>query len=117
MSSPAVKFLEKPLVIRFFGLALLIAPFFNAFMFMILQKSKNNLIYQQLSFWKVLTSGSLLNYSLAISSIVIGAMMLKGSSKAWSFVLALLGAHILLQLVHLGENIRQNWLWGVFYFV
>ena len=117
MSSSAVKFLERPIVIKCFGFALLVAPFFNALMFIFLQKSKNSLVYQQLSFWKVLVSGSPLNYGLALCSFVIGAIMLRGSSKAWSFVLGLLGAHILLQLVHLGENIRQNWLWGAFFVI
>lgn len=117
MSTSAVKFLERPLVIRCFGFALLVAPFFNAMMFIFLQKSKNNLTYQQLSFWKVLLSGSPLNYGLAVCSFIIGAIMLRGSTKAWSFVLALLGVHILLQLVNLGQNIRQNWLWGAFFVI
>jgi hypothetical protein len=113
----AVKFLERKGVIQFFGAALVMAPFANAFMFIILQKSKNNLLYQQLSFWKVLTSGTPLHYALAVCSFVIGIIMLRGSQKAWSFVLGLLGAHILIQLVHLGENIRQNWLWGAFFVI
>ncbi len=113
----AAKFLERKGVIRFFGAALLVAPFANALMFIILQKSKNNLLYQQPSFWKVLTTGSPLHYGLAFCSFVIGAMMLKGSQKVWSYVLGLLGAHILIQLLHLGENIRQNWLWGAFFVI
>ncbi len=113
----AVKFLERKGVIQFFGAALVIAPFANALMFIVLQKSKNNLLYQQLSFWKVLTSGTPLHYVLAVCSFAIGIIMLRGSQKAWSFVLGLLGAHILIQLVHLGENIRQNWLWGAFFVI
>lgn len=113
----AVKFLERKGVIQFFGAALLASPFANALMFMVLQKSKNNLAYQQLSFWKILTTGSPLHYGLAICSLVIGFVMIKGSQKAWSYVLFLLGAHILIQLVHLGENIKQNWLWGAFFVI
>lgn len=113
----AVKFLERKGVIQFFGAALVIAPFANALMFLVLQKSKNNLIYQQLNFWNVLTSGTPLHYILAVCSFIIGILMLRGSQKAWSFVLGLLGAHILIQLVHLGENIRQSWLWGLFFVI
>ncbi len=113
----AVKFLERKGVIQSFGAALLAAPFANALMFIVLQKSQKNLAVQNLSFWKVVTSGTPLHYTLAICSLIIGAVMLTGSKKAWSFVLGLLGAHILIQLTHLGENIRQNWLWGVFFLI
>jgi hypothetical protein len=113
----AVKFLERKGVVRFFGAALIVAPFANALMFMVLQKSKNNLLYQHLSFWKILTNGTPLHYALAISSLIIGSVMLKGSNKAWSYVLFLLGTHIFIQLMHLGENVRQNWLWGAFFVI
>jgi hypothetical protein len=113
----AVKFLERKGVIQSFGAALLAAPFANALMFIILQKSQKNIAVQNLSFWKVVTSGTPLHYTLAICSLIIGVVMLTGSKKAWSFVLGLLGAHILIQLMHLGENIRQNWLWGVFFVI
>lgn len=113
----AVKFLERKGVIQSFGAALLAAPFANALMFIILQKSQKNLAVQNLSFWKVVSSGTPLHYALAICSLIIGIVMLTGSKKAWSFVLGLLGAHILIQLLHLGENIRQNWLWGVFFVI
>ena len=73
----AVKFLERKGVIQFFGAALLASPFANALMFMVLQKSKNNLAYQQLSFWKILTTGSPLHYGLAICSLVIGFVMIE----------------------------------------
>ena len=113
----AVKFLERKGVIQSFGVALLAAPFMNALMFIILQKSQKNGALQNLNFWKVISSGTPLHYALAACSLIIGLVMLSGSKKAWSFVLALLGAHILIQLTHLGENIRQNWLWGVFFVI
>lgn len=113
----AVKFLERKGVIQTFGVALLAAPFMNAVMFIILQKSQKNIALQNLNFWKVISSGTPLHYALAACSLIIGVVMLSGSKKAWSFVLALLGAHILIQLMHLGENIRQNWLWGAFFVI
>ena len=113
----AVQFLERKTVIRGFGLALILAPAFNAGMLIYLQKQQNPLLFKQIGWFKLLTHGSMLSYFLAVCSIIIGFIMLKGSNKAWKFVLGLLGAHIGLQLLHLGENIRQNWLWGAFFVV
>jgi hypothetical protein len=113
----AVKFLERKGVIQSFGVILIGAPFVNALMFILLQKSQKNIALQNLSFWKVISTGTPLHYALAAGSLILGAYMLSGSRKAWNFVLGLLGAHILIQLLHLGENIRQNWLWGLFFVI
>lgn len=116
----AVKFLEKKAVIRTFGVALCLAPLANALMFILLQKTTNPLYkqtFQQVSFWTVLKSGTTFHYFLAISSLIIGIIMLRGSTKAWKYVMALLGVHIIVQLTHLAENMRQSWIWGLFFVV
>ncbi len=116
----AVKFLEKKAVIRTFGVALCLAPLVNALMFILLQKTTNPLYqqnFQQVSLLNVLKSGTPFHYFLAMSSMIIGIIMLRGSTKAWKYVMVLLGVHIIVQLTHLAENMRQSWLWGLFFVV
>jgi hypothetical protein len=113
----AVKFLEKKAVIRGFGIALLLAPFVNATLAILSQKKQNPLLFSRMSWIQILNSGSTVNYALAIGSLVLGFIMLRGSTKAWKAVLILLGLHILLQLFNLAENIRQNWIWGLFFVI
>ncbi len=108
----AVQFLERKTVIRGFGLALILAPAFNAVALIYLQKQQNPLLFKQIPWYKLVTHGSPISYILAVCSVIIGFIMLRGSHKAWKYVLALLGVHIGLQLMNLGQNIRQNWLWG-----
>lgn len=113
----AVQFLERKTVIRGFGLALILAPAFNAVALIYLQKQQNPLLFKQIPWYKLVTHGSPISYILAVCSVIIGFIMLRGSHKAWKYVLALLGVHIGLQLMNLGQNIRQNWLWGAFFVV
>lgn len=113
--SRVVKLLERKGFMQFWGFVLIAAPVANTLAFIFLQKSQNPLLYSQLSFWKVLSTGTPLHYALALCSFALGVMMLRGSQKTWGFFLGLLGVHILIQLFHLGENIRQSWLWGVFF--
>ena len=116
----AVKFLEKKAVIRTFGVALCLAPLVNAAMFILLQKTTQAPYQQhlpQMNLWLVLKSGTPFHYFLAISSLIIGIIMLRGSTKAWKYVMLLLGIHIIVQLTHLAENMRQSWLWGLFFVV
>lgn len=114
----AVKFLEKKLVIRFFGIALCLAPFINILLYFYLEKLKPNYNSYHMTLTELLKTGSPLHYFLAFCSLAIGLVMLTtGSKKVWKLVLVFLGIHIYIQFQHLHTNIKQNWLWGVFFLI
>ncbi len=109
----AVKFLERPSVIRFFGVCLLLAPFINIVVHIFLQSQKSNVTAVIL--WKSLTIGTFsqnMQNLLSLSSLVIGTLMLLGTRRAWSFVLGLIGLHIIIQTTSLLKNLKESWIWG-----
>lgn len=109
----AVKFLERPSVIRFFGVCLFLAPFINIGVHIYLQSQKSNVTTTIL--WKSLTIGTFsqnMQNLLSLSSFVIGALMLLGTRRAWSFVLGLIGFHIIIQTTSLLKNLKESWIWG-----
>ncbi len=113
----AAKILERPAVIRLFGAALFIAPMINAAIVILTKKVQVN---QPLTFMviaKMYAAGTWSQISLTLASFLIGILMLFGSSKAWKFVMILLGCHIVIQIAHLGHDLRENWLWGPFFLV
>ena len=113
----AVKILERKSVIRLFGLGLFLAPIINAAIVIWLRKVQ---VIRPLTLPVIahlFASGTLTQKFLTLSSIVIGLIMLFGSTKAWKFVLGLLGCHILIQIFNLGHDLRENWLWGPFFLV
>ncbi|MBC7419773.1 MAG: hypothetical protein H7328_03505 [Bdellovibrio sp.] len=69
------------------------------------------------TFNAIASSGTPLQYALSLLSIIIGVIMLRGSNTAWKYVLFLLGCHIATQVGSIGHDIRENWLWGLFFLV
>ena len=112
-----VKVLEKKSVIQLFGICLTLSPFFNIAMMILTQHTAKNYRWNMPTVNAILSSGTTLQYTLSLMSIIIGIIMLRGSSTAWKYVLALLGCHILTQVSSIGQNIRENWLWGPFFIV
>lgn len=111
-----VKILERQGVIRLFGIALLISPFFNTVASMAMRPDGPQK-WSTAVFWKIITSGAPADHLLYLSSAGIGLLMLAGSPKIWKAVLFLLGAHIFRQVLQLGENIRTHWIYGLFFVV
>lgn len=109
------KFLERKWVIQLFGLGLIIAPFVNIFIQFLVLNSKTGISWRYISISSYLMSGSLANYILASGSIIIGCIMLSGSTKAWKAVLALVGTHLIMQILNYKSKEWQGTLgWGAF---
>ena len=99
-----VRFLERKNVIRFFGIALLLAPFINIGLHLLVLKMQNNILWSQVNIGAYLKSGNTISYLLAICSVVIGLKMLGGSTMAWRYVLFLIGTHLLIQILNVNNN-------------
>jgi hypothetical protein len=109
------KFLERKWVIQLFGLGLIVAPFVNIFIQFLVLNSKSGISWRYISISSYLMSGSIANYILAFGSIVIGCIMLSGSTKAWKAVLALVGTHLVMQILNYKSKEWQGTLgWGAF---
>jgi hypothetical protein len=117
MNSSAVKFLERKQVIQFFGLCLLLAPFVNAYLVLYTRMQNYKLTWAQINIISTLKSGILDNYVLSLVSIVIGIVMLRGSTKAWRAALFLVGFHILIQILNYKTGAKGNILWWPFLLV
>ncbi len=114
----AVKFLERPKVIRFFGICLLLAPFINVGINIFLQTQKSQVT--SMIVWKSLMVGTLaqnMQNLLSLGSFVIGAVMMFGKRKAWTFVLGLIGLHVIIQTITLMKDIKENWVWGIVFLI
>ena len=115
--NPAVRILERKGVIRLFGLALILSPIINIVFALWVRRLE---MHQQYTFpivLRLISSGSITHHILTVASLIIGAIMLQGSSKSWKPVLALLGSHILIQIANIGHDLHENWLWGPFFLV
>ncbi len=111
-----VKFLERKDVIRWFGIALLLAPFFNKVLSVsMLSNVKNPFNFRLIA--AAFASESTFDHALSIASLIIGLLMLKGTTKAWRYVLVLLGGYIVQQTMHLGQDIKGHWVVGVIYLI
>jgi hypothetical protein len=109
------KFLERKWVIQLFGLGLIIAPFVNIFIQFLVLNSATGMSWRYVNISSYLLSGSVTNYILALGSLIIGAIMLSGSKKAWKAVLVLVGTHIILQIINYKSKEWQGLLgWGAF---
>lgn len=95
-----VRFLERKWVIQFFGVALIVSPFVNIFVQFLFLNTKTGISWRHVSISAYLLSGSFTNYALAVASIVIGTIMLRGSAKAWQAVLALVACHLVVQVMN-----------------
>lgn len=103
-----VRFLERENVIRFFGLGLMLAPFVNMWLHLLVLKIQNKMAWSQINFMVYLKSGNPVSYFLAACSVVIGIKMLGGTAKAWRYVLFLIGAHLLIQIANLNNKAWQG---------
>ncbi|MBY0554558.1 hypothetical protein K2P97_08520 [bacterium] len=120
-----VRFLERENVIRFFGLGLMLAPFINMGLHLFVLKTQNKMAWSQVNFAAYLKSGNPISYFLAACSVIIGIKMLGGTAKAWRYVLFLIGAHLLIQIVNVNNKAWQGPLaWpsfllnaGLFFFI
>jgi hypothetical protein len=104
------KIFERKWVIRFFGLALIFAPFFNTASSVIeLPGIERKFLVAYC--WQFFKSAPAPQQLLQIASIIIGTLMLRGSITAWRYTLGLLGAYIILQFTQLNAGIRDNTTW------
>ncbi len=111
-----IRLLERKGVIRLFGAGLLLSPFVNILVKIYVVPVVTN----RWSFafaWKVFEANSFPNKALFIISFTMGALMLRGSSTAWKYVLMLLGCQIVNQLVNFGPNFRASPLFAVFFLI
>jgi hypothetical protein len=99
-----VRFLERKGVIRFFGVSLILAPFINMALHLTIIKMHSNIAWSQFQFWPAIQSTGWISLILAISSVIIGSTLLSGSQKAWKFVLILVGAYLLVQILNVGSQ-------------
>jgi hypothetical protein len=95
-----VRFLERKWVIQMFGVALIVAPFVNILIQFLVLNSKTGISWRYISISAYLLSGSITNYILSFGSLIIGGIMLSGSTKAWKAVLCLVGSHIIMQILN-----------------
>jgi hypothetical protein len=99
-----VRFLERKNVIRTFGVILILAPFLNYALHAIIIKSQSHVAWSQFQFFSLFKQVTPLSFFFAICSVAIGATLLSGSTKAWKFVLILLGAHLLDQVLNINDK-------------
>ena len=109
-----VKLLERKGVIRFFGVCLILSPFFNTLLnMMTFAQIQNKWTWRV--FWFVTTNRPLVDQLLYISTFVIGILMLRGAPWLWKCLLVLLGCYIVNQTLHFGPNFRANKMSAVFF--
>ncbi len=102
------RFLERKWVIQFFGVALILAPFFNIFFQLLFLKAQQNLSWGHIDLVAFILNANILSYVLAIASISIGFKMIGGSIDSWKYVLGLLGVHLALQLINYKSKVWQT---------
>jgi hypothetical protein len=120
-----VRLLEKRFVIRLFGIGLIVAPFMNMALHLVLIKVKANIAWSLFQFWPAIKETGAISLLLATCSVVIGSMMLSGAQKAWKYVLILIGAYLLVQILNIGSQAWKSPLaWpsfilnaGLFFFI
>lgn len=110
-----VKLLEKKEVIRLFGVGLWIAPLINSFLTYLALPASQVGASGLKAYWNILLSGTNVQHVLDLSSLVIGTLFLMGAKSAWKYMLALLGGYMIMQLLNLGQNLRNNPLNGLFF--
>lgn len=111
-----VRVLERKNVIQLFGIGLICSPFVNIFIKIFLLSNVRD--RWNFSFaWKVFETNTTPVKLLFLFSVVIGAIMLRGSSSAWKYTLLLLGCHIVNQIMNFGPSVRASWIFAVFFLV
>lgn len=109
-----IKLLEKKEVIRLFGVGLILAPLFNSLLTLIAQPDHPGK-WTWHRYFEMAMAGTNVQHVLDVCSIVIGFLLLTGSTQAWKYMLILLGGYMLMQLANLGHNMRANPLNGLFF--
>jgi hypothetical protein len=111
-----VRILERKNVIQLFGAGLMLSPFVNIFIkILVLTEVRER---WTLSFaWKVFESNPVPNKILFVSSLIIGAVMIRGASTAWKFVLVFMACQIANQLMNFGPGVRASKLFAVFFVI
>ncbi len=104
------KIFERKWVIRFFGIALIMAPFFNTAS-SVLEIPNIEKKFLLAYCWQFFKSAPAPQQILQIASVIIGVLMLRGAISAWKYTLGLLGAYIILQFTQLNAGIRDNTTW------
>lgn len=99
-----VRFLERKRVIQFFGLALILAPFVNTVLHILILKSQNHMTWKQINFTAYLKNGNPISIFLAVCSVAIGVIMIRGAATAWKYVLGLIGTHLLIQILNINNK-------------
>ena len=102
------RFLEREKVIKFFGFALLFAPFINLALHMLVLKIQSKIAWQFFDFAGVLKTTNPISYLLGACSVGIGIKMLSGSAKSWKFVLVLIGSHLAVQILNINNKAWQG---------
>src|SRR6476620_12359102 len=104
------KIFERKWVIRFFGFALILAPFINtASSVLELPNIEQKFLFAYC--WQFFKSAPIPQQILQTASVIIGTLMLRGSISAWKYTLGILGAFIILQFTQLNAGIRDNTTW------
>jgi hypothetical protein len=109
-----VKLLEKKEVIRVFGVGLLVAPLINSFLTMLAMPDPSHAWTLQ-KYFAIVVAGTMIQHVLDAASLVLGLVLLTGSSQAWKYILFLLGGYMMMQLANLGQNMRANPMNGLFF--
>ena len=99
-----VRFLERKNVIRFFGVSLILAPFINLALHVVVLKITSHTAWSEFQIWPALKSTGLISAMLALCSVLIGFTLLSGAQKAWKYVLILVGAYLLVQILNVGSQ-------------
>ena len=109
-----VKILERKSVIRFFGIALILSPFFNTFLTILAFPFAQDR-WSLRVLWFVTSNRAPVDQLLYIATFIIGVLMLRGAPWAWKCLLVLLGGYILNQTFHFGPNFKANKLSALFF--
>jgi hypothetical protein len=112
-----VKVLENKTVIRLFGAALILAPFINTAVSINMMSPPPINRWDLHLYWRIFSEGSKVDYFLYPLSIIIGTIMLRGSTGVWKFVLFLLGAFIVAQIPTLPQTMKISWVHGIFFLI
>ncbi len=112
-----VKILEKKIVIQLFGLGLILAPFVNTGLIIYTKMQQSQVTWAQISVVNTLKNSTWDTYVLSLLSIIIGIIMLRGSTKAWRAVLFLIGFHTAVQILNYKTASAGNILWWPFFLV
>ena len=101
------KFLHREKYIRIGGVLLLLSPIFNFLMsFALTHNTSRGWSFGIL--WILLRSMTWTSWGLSLSSMIVGAIMLKGRRSTWAFVLLVLGFYLIWDCIHFTRDARDS---------